>query len=443
MRNMAPATLMPPADDAVGAPTRFARLSRPLGTAALVALVACLLLLGANAASGRSTYVPSGLRSFPGWLAGPLAPLGFTTSHAVLEGLVLAICALYAVCLACMRAIPPRRVWAAIIVASLVAALAPPLLSGDALGYLGFARLGALHGLSPYTFTANAAPHDPINPYLTWYGPTAVTTPYGPLFTLASYLLVPLGIAAGLWALKAIAALTSLATTVLIWRIAKRLRTAPKWAVAVYGLNPVVLVFAIGGAHNDTWFGLLVAGGILLAVRGRERGAGTAMVAATALKVSALMIVPFALIASADRRRFAYWTLGMLVVASAAALVIFGFSLDGIGRALLDEQRTVARHALPNEVSMLLGFAHLPEAIRAAFIAGFAVCGLAALWCAWRGSPWLDCYAWATLALLAATSWLLPWYALWVLLPACVSSSRRLQGAALVASAYCVAIKIL
>jgi alpha-1,6-mannosyltransferase len=422
---------------------RRAHAAATLGSIALGALVVCLVLLGANAASGRSSYVPSGARSFPEWLAGPLAPLGFTPSHAVLEGLVLAICGLYAVVLACLPALPARRVWLAIVLATLAAALAPPLLSGDALGYLGFARLGVLHGLSPYSFTANAAPHDAIYPYLTWRGASAVTTPYGPLFTLASYALVPLGIAGGLWALKLLAALTTLATLALIWRIAARLGSSPKWAVGMYGLNPVVLIFAVAGAHNDTWYGLAVAAAILALLRARESRGALAAVAATALKVSAVMLMPFALIGSTDRRRLLIWLAGGLAVALVASLAVFGVSLDGIAHALLSEQRDVARHSLPNEVSMLFGFAHLPEAIRASFIVAFALAVLAALWGAWRGLPWLDCYAWATLALLAASSWLLPWYAMWVLLPASVSTSRRVKAGALVASAYCVAIKIL
>lgn len=426
------------------APQDETRLVRVAGSGALAGLVACLVLLGANAASGRSSYVPSGARSFPGWLAGPLAPLGFTTSHAVLEGLVIAICAFYALALACLPALPARRIWIAILFGTLAAALAPPLLSGDAMGYLGFARLGALHGLSPYEFTANAAPHDAIYPYLTWRGTSAVTTPYGPLFTLASYALVPLGIAGGLWALKALAALTSLATVALIWRIAQRLGRSPKLAAGMYGLNPVVLVFAVGGAHNDTWFGLLIAAAILWLLRAEDARAGVAMVAATALKVSAVMLMPFALIGSSQRRRLLAWGAAALVIALAASLLLFGFSLDAIGTALLDEQRQVAHHSLPNEVSMLLNFRHLPETIRASFIAGFAVALLAALWRAWRGSSWLDCYAWATLALLAASSWLLPWYAMWALLPASFSSSRRLQGVTLAACAYCaLAVKIL
>jgi hypothetical protein len=120
----------------------------------------------------------------------------------------------------------------------------------------------------------------------------------------------------------------------------------------------------------------------------------------------------------------------------------------------VSEQREVAKHSVPAEISMLLGVGRvagsgsathylLPESIRLVFIALFAAATLAALWRAWRGVWWLDCYAWATLALLACSAWLLPWYGMWALLPASLSSSRRLQGAVLIASAYCTAIKII
>ena len=162
---------------------------------------------------------------FPAWLAGPLHAIGVETSSGVRIAAVLVICGCYAVALRCADALPPRRLWVAIALATLAAALAPPLESGDVFGYIGFARLAALHGLSPYTFTAAAAPHDAIHPLLGW---TTVTTPYGPLFTLASEALVPLSIAAALWVLKALAALTSLATVAVIWRVAPRLGRSPR-----------------------------------------------------------------------------------------------------------------------------------------------------------------------------------------------------------------------
>jgi alpha-1,6-mannosyltransferase len=425
--------------------------ARVLGTIALAGLLASLFVLGANAASGPSSYVPVSARRFPGWVAGVLQPFGFTTTHAVLEGLVLACCACYAVALACSPALPARRIWIAVVLADIAALLAPPLLSTDVFGYLGFARLGALHGLSPYSYTANAAPHDAIYPFLGWH---TVTTPYGPLFTLLSYAIVPLGIAAGLWTLKLIAALASLATVVLISRTAKLLGHEPRWGVAFYGLNPLVLVFAVGGAHNDALFGALIAAAALWLVSGRERAAGVSLVAALAVKASAGLAIPFAAIGAKRRRDLLLWmlaTAGLLVMVT---LAVFGTHISGLWQALANEQREVASHSVPAEVSRLLGLGRaaghgshthflLPAGLRAAFIAVFAGVLSLTLWRAWRGAWWLDCYGWATVALLACTAWLLPWYGMWALLPASLSSSRRLHFAALVASAYCVAIKIL
>jgi len=76
------------------------------------------------------------------------------------------------------------------------------------------------------------------------------------------------------------------------------------------------------------------------------------------------------------------------------------------------------------------------------FLTLFGAALLAALWRTWRGSWWIDCYAWATLALLACTGWLLPWYGLWALLPASLSASRRLQAVTLASCVYLLAIKI-
>ena len=424
------------------------RAEAVIGGTALIALVLCMLALGANAASGRSDYVPSGVHRFPGWLAGPLAPLGFTTSHAVLEGLVIAICVCYALVLGCLRSLSARQIWVGVIIGAVAAMLAPPLLSTDIFGYLGFARLGVLHGLSPYSFTANAAPHDAVFPYLGWH---TVTTPYGPAFTLLSYALVPLGLAAGMWTLKLIAAATSLATVVLIGRIAMRLGRSPRWAVAMYGLNPLVLVFAVGGAHNDTLFGVLFGrGGIVGAERSRARRRRR------------------------DRRRDRGQGLGrpdapvrLARRAPARAVLERGGRCRGLDGGDLvrnlrhaprrdrarDRRRAdqLARHGVPEEISGLLGLGGTqrtgcaPAGGRARYVhrrcsrwRWSRCCGSA-----WRGAWWLDCYAWATLALLACSAWLLPWYGMWALLPASVSGSRRLQGVTLAASAYLVAIKIL
>jgi alpha-1,6-mannosyltransferase len=416
-------------------------IARPaeVGTVALAALVGCAFVLAAGAASRPSDFVPLSNEHFPGWIAGPLHGVGFAMPEGVLTALVVAICVCYAVILWSAAALGSRRVWCAVVLGHLAALLAPPLLSSDVFGYIAFARLGVLHGLSPYVYGASAAPHDAILPYIYWRN---VTTPYGPLFTLLTYAIVPLGIAGGLWALKLLAALTSVATVALVWQVAKRLGRSPTLAVAIYGLNPLVLVFAVAGAQNDTLVGTFIVAGVLWLVTSRERTGAVALVFAAALKASAGLVLPFALIGTARRRRTAAVMLAALAVVALVAVAAFGTDLHGLLHALLGEQREVSVRSLPSRVSRLLGLGRLAEGVRVAFLTLFALALLAGLWRAWRGSWWLDCYAWVTLGLLACTGWLLPWYGIWALLPASLSQSRRLQTVTLLACVYLLAIKI-
>ena len=97
------------------------------------------------------------------------------------------------------RTLSGAALWVTIIAAHLVLLLGPPLISQDVFGYLDFARLGALHGLDPYTHVAAQAPTDPVYLFVGW---PFQNSPYGPLFTLASYAIAPLGLAGGLWALE-------------------------------------------------------------------------------------------------------------------------------------------------------------------------------------------------------------------------------------------------
>jgi hypothetical protein len=413
--------------------------SRIVGSAALAGLAASVWILAVGAAGGPSTIVPLSFKHFPDWMAGPLHLIGVALSGDALEGAVIAIGLFYAVVLSCISALDSRRIWIAVIAAHVGALLAPPLFSGDVFGYIGFARLGVLHGISPYNHGANAASGDAIVPYLGWHD---VTTPYGPLFTLLTYALVPLGIAGALWALKVLAVLTSLATVVLVWLIAKRLGRSPGVAVAIYGLNPLVLIFAVSGAHNETLFGMFVAAGALWVLSGREQLAGISLVGATALKASAGLILPFALIGTAQRRRLALSMLAALAVVIVLAGAVFGTRVLAAAGALATEQRQVAVHSIPSEISRLLGLGRLAPGVRITFLVAFAVALLAALRSTLRGSWWLDCYAWATLALLACSGWLLPWYGLWALLPASLSSSRRLRIATLIGCAYLVATRL-
>src|SRR5205807_1989527 len=198
-------------------------------------------------------------------------------------------------------AVPARIASAAVVALPAIFVIPPPLISSDVFGYIDAARLGTLHGINPYSPALTHLPHDPVRLYRRWA--TDLPSPYGPLFVVASYALVPLGLAGGLWALKLLTAAASLAIVWLVWKCAERLGRDPLKPALFVGLNPVVLVFGVGGAHNDFIAIAFVMAGVYLAIAGRERISGAAMVAAAAIKLPTGLPLLFAVAGLRTRRR--------------------------------------------------------------------------------------------------------------------------------------------
>ncbi len=206
-----------------------------------------------------------------------------------------------------------RVVWGLIAVLLTAFALSPVLLSHDAFSYLDYARLGVLHGLDPYVHPPDAARADPVFARVTW---TDATSAYGPLFTLATYPLAWLPVGLAVAVLKAVAALSVGALAVLVARLAAWRGLEPLRAAAFVALNPLVLVHVVGGAHNDGVTMLLATLGVAAVLAGLRASGGASLVAAAATKASALVLLPFALLASlapppADGpKRDAWWRFG-------------------------------------------------------------------------------------------------------------------------------------
>src|SRR3954469_16435973 len=237
--------------------------ARPLLTAAALAgLVLCGALLCMHAAAGESGFIPASWHGLPGWMAGPLPGLGGPLYSSLYAGLFVAMCGCYAVVLGLARHVEARPAVTTIVVLHVLFLLAPPLLSADLFGYIDYARIGAVHGLDPYAHGPVSAPHDEVFAFMRWRGD--LPSPYGPLFTIGSYALAPLSVAASFWVLKALAATASLAIVWLVWDAARRLRMAALPAAMLVGLNPLVLVWAVGGAHNDLLVVAAVTGGVWL-----------------------------------------------------------------------------------------------------------------------------------------------------------------------------------
>jgi hypothetical protein len=422
-------------------------LLRALGATGLLAILVSVFLLSAGAASAPTTYVPARTGGWPDWLAGPLRGVGVSAlTSGEFQTLTLIMCAGYAAVLIAVhaRALSLRTVALTVLAANVLLLLGPPLISQDVFGYLSFARMGVLHGLDPYTHVVFQAPVDPIYPFIGW---PFQHSPYGPLFTLASYATAPLGLAGGLWALKATAVAGSLAAVALTVRAAGAAGRSRRYAAAFVGLNPVMLELAVGGAHNDTIVLAFLAGTLALTAGAspRFRGGALALAAGVGVKVTAGIVLPFLVLAPAtwrERSRVALAAILGLVLVAGVGLIGFGSHALGFLNAVGEQQQLVAVHSVPAETARLLGLHGTPGWWRHCFVAAFVLVLVYALWRTARGADWRVAAGWSTLALLISTAWLLPWYAIWPLPLAAVGGNRRLRAATLVVCAYATLIHL-
>jgi Glycosyltransferase family 87 len=335
--------------------------------------------------------------------------------------------------------------------------LAPPLALTDIFNYVNYGRMEVVHHLNPYTTIPILEPHgDPSYALSNWH---QLLSPYGPLFTLLTFAFVPLGVPASFWVLKAFLALSSLAMLALVWRCARLVGRDPVAAVAFVGLNPIVLVWGLGGDHNDSLTLLVIMVGFYLLLRSRDEalereaasrtpwlgglsprlaGAGCAFVTAAAMKASAGVLLPV-VIASLlrSRRRLAALLLGMALAGAAvavASLIAFGLHIPDLST----QARLVTNVSVPNLIGLALGSGGETETLHV--VLGGVLLALVAACCAqaWRRGSAITASGWASVALLVTLSWVLPWYVLWVLPLAALSSSRRLRAASVALGVYLI-----
>jgi len=471
----------------VGAWVGGVRRETAVGALALAVLVGCSALVVVIAAN-RPSFLSATSHAyyFPHWMAGPLGGLWpwFPRSNNTLRYLLtLSIVAMYGCyLLALTRAprLPARWVIAAIVAVHAIFLLSPPLALTDVFNYVNYGRMEVVHHLNPYTTIPILEPHgDPSFDLSNWHH---LLSPYGPLFTLITFAVVPLGVAASFWALKGMLVVASLLTVALVWRCARLLGRDPVQAIVFVGLNPIVLVWGLGGDHNDFLMMVFVLLGFYLLLRGRgaergvdgtdavgdvpagaaarpagesaglaervrgwlwppgplEIGAGTAFVTATAIKASAGILIPVVLASLIKTpRRLVQMLAGMVlagVVVGVASLIAFGLHLPDLST----QGSLVTNVSIPNLLGLALGQGGETKVMRE-LLSGVLVASLA-LCCvyAWRRRDAVTATGWATVALLVTLSWVLPWYVLWVLPMAALSRSRRLRVTALALGAYLI-----
>ncbi len=310
--------------------------------------------------------------------------------------------------------------------------LQPLLISRDVYSYIAHGQIVSVHHANPYVQTPADFPGFLSR---TLVGPQWVDTPsvYGPLFTHLAGLVTRttprLDVLVDAFRLIAIAA--SLATTFVIAAISRGLRPdRAAFAVAAFGLNPVILFQSAGSGHND----LLVALGIALAawcvLRGRTHWAVVLVACAGLVKATAFLPLLLLVIWVAWRRPpgerlragvthaalgfavfavvaipFLQWhdpTLGMLELSShegwLAPSRFFRRVIDAIS---VDTLGVVARVVFA--VALVAAVVWLVRGIARAAASGRPVLELLGGW------------GWALLVLTLLGPVLLPWYLAWSL----------------------------
>ena len=424
-----------------GAPSLDVRAAAANSRRALLAVAGLLVsgVLIAVSSANTQTLLPQTIRPVPAALAGAFAQAGLNLHAGGAIAALVMMTTCYAIVASLAGELSGRTVLMAIAALHAVVLLAPPLVSTDIFSYQVYARMGSLFGINPYVIGPHAlGPGDPVFQYVgaKW---SYIPSVYGPVFTAFSYILAPLSVAASVAAYKLIATLASLGIVALVYNAARLRNVDPARAAALVGLNPLLVLYGVGGGHNDLLMLLALAGAMYAILLSRERLGGALTVLAIGIKLTAGLMLPFAIAAQGPargrtRRRD-------LLIGAGTALALIGtvtFALFGPGVVNLlstvrQSQSEGDWHSLPGLLTSRLGLPTVGHIVGYVLAAAFVVICAWLVRRVWRGQmDWIDAAGWATAAMLAAASSLLPWYVAWLLPFAALATDRRLFKTALV-----------
>jgi hypothetical protein len=416
-----------------GGERRLARARSEQWAPALAALLALALAvvtakLVLDSAAGHRPLVPTS-PAIAGWLKG----LGQRLSYKDLIVLLLTFSGAYAGILAVTGAFSKRAALALIGVLHALIFIGPILLSTDVFSYIAYARMGVEHGLNPYLHGPIAISHDPIYRYVgqDW---KHVATAYGPLYTLLSYPLAPLGLKGALWGMKLEAQIASAVTLWLTWRSARARRLDPVRTILIVGTNPLYIIYGLGGAHNDLIMLAAMMAGVSLTASGKDAAATASVVAGALVKVTVAALLPFMILARRARSQL----LGVAVaVAVGAVLALAAFGVHGLDlvAALNRDAAFVSTDSFPTEIAHLFGKPGVFPVDHDLLKGALVVIVLYLLWRTWKGYDWIAAAGWTLLAISVTSTWLLAWYILWPLPLAAIARDRRLLVATLAVQA--------
>jgi Glycosyltransferase family 87 len=405
---------------------------------ALALSVASFVFVSIVAATPGSPFTPV-LPSEPGgpfrWLSGLLGLDGVNGSALAAVGVIavaFAAVAFVLVVLECRRrTISPRTVIGLAVAYHVGLLFLPLLFSRDVYSYAYYGKIAATYHANPYVATPADFPNDAL---ATVVGPKWVDAPavYGPLWTQASGLVARVAedVGAFVTAFRVIAIAASLATVFVVAGLVRRVRPDREaFAIAVVGLNPVVLFQSAASGHNDLLVALAIAAAIALVFSGRELWATVALALGALVKVTGAVPLLLWWVAVAARR-----PRGERVRAAAPHVLL------GAGMALLaawpfanTDDPTLGGLELASHEGWLAPsrfFRRVFDAISGDALGfvpriAFAIVAAAALAliarAVWRRGPAIGpslagaSWGWGLLCLMLLGPVLLPWYVMWAL----------------------------
>lgn len=415
------------------------RMDGRAGRIALGVLIAGTLAIVLEATGGHSTLVPQASDVFPAWQAGPLHLLHTPvignprTLGYAFSGLLLAMIGAYAVTVAAARSLSMRLIAGAVVALHLILLLSPPMQLTDLFNYLGYARLGALHHLNPYTHVINEELFDPVSVFASWHN---LHSPYGPLFTALTYPLAFVSLPIAYWVIKIVTVGLSLGFVALVWQCARQLGRDPRLPVIFVAFNPIFLIYEVGAFHNDFFMLVPAMGAISLVLARRDRSAGAVLMLGVAVKFTIVLVLPFLLVAAHTRRRQVRVLAG--AAAGLACMAALSLSLFGLSLPNLAQQSTLLTGtSLANVAGLILHVGGAtPLFLKVLEVAIVAVVVHQFL----RNRDWVAGAGWATVALIAGIAWLMPWYVVWLLPFAGLVRGPTLRRVALALTVYLVLV---
>lgn len=289
--------------------------------------------------AGNSRGARAGLELFRDhldWLPYPFSGL-ILSPEQYIYGLRIAVIAMAcAQALALVAILRSRTVaspwpWLAGPVLASIALLAYPPINTDVFSYASFGW-AANQGGNPYLAAPSTLRHDPFATMNDW---AHITTPYGPLWTGLSRLLValtdeqPFGTAI---LFKIVAALASMGLAIATLHLARRVTGNANHAVVamvIVAWSPILLAESAGTAHNDALMMALAMTGLLTVTTERPGMARTGLLVLTAAVLVKPVAVPLLALAMMIRlvkrnggavRTLKRWVIDCLAIVAFAGL---------------------------------------------------------------------------------------------------------------------------